>query len=65
MPALDWAGSACLLYSDGGISTAVGVIDNGVEGLVNPLPEDHGRSRPANKKEQKSEKNMSPSPVMD
>lgn len=31
-----------LLDSEGGISTSVGVIDHGIEGLVDPLPEEHG-----------------------
>lgn len=35
-----------LLDSEGGISTSVGVIDHGIEGLVDPLPEEHGRCGP-------------------
>lgn len=37
---------AVLLHSEGGVSTSVGVIDHGIEGLVNPLPEEHGRCGP-------------------
>lgn len=36
-----------LLHGHGSVATAVGVVDNGVEGLVDPLPEDHGWGRPA------------------
>lgn len=32
---------------DGGRSIAVGVVDNGIEGLVHPLPEHHSRHCPA------------------
>lgn len=39
---------ASLLHGDGSVSTAVGVVDNGVEGLVNPLPEHNCWSSPAN-----------------
>ena len=35
-----------LLYSEGSVSTSVGVIDHGIEGLVNPLPEQHRRRGP-------------------
>lgn len=37
-----------LLHSYGGIPTPVGVVDNSVKGLVNPLPEDYSRSCPGN-----------------
>lgn len=40
-----------LLHSHGGVPAPVGVVDDGVEGLVNPLPEDHSWSRPGNEKE--------------
>lgn len=43
---------ASLLHGQWGISTAVGVVDNSVEGLVNPLPEHHSRSSPANTRAQ-------------
>lgn len=35
-----------LLHSEGRVSTPVGVIDHGVEGLVDPLPEQHRRRGP-------------------
>lgn len=37
-----------LLYSYGGVPAPVCVVDDSVEGLVNPLPEDYGGSRPGN-----------------
>ncbi|KAL0608364.1 hypothetical protein AAY473_024977 [Plecturocebus cupreus] len=36
----------CAWLIEGSISTSVGVIDNGIEGLVNPLPEQHSRRSP-------------------
>ena len=33
-----------LLWSDGGGSIAVGVVDQSVEGLIHPLPEHHSRN---------------------
>lgn len=35
-----------LLYREGSISTSIGVVDNGIEGLVYPLPEKHSRCSP-------------------
>ena len=35
-----------LLDSEGSISTSVGVVDHGIEGLVDPLPEKHCWSGP-------------------
>lgn len=37
-----------LLHSYGGVPAPVGVVDNSVKGLVNPLPEDDSGSRPGN-----------------
>lgn len=36
-----------LLDSEGSVATSIGVIDHGVERLVNPLPEEHRRRGPA------------------
>lgn len=33
-------------HSDGSIATAVGVVNDGVEGLIHPLPEHHGGGLP-------------------
>lgn len=46
-----WGGAGdgdlwALLDGEGRFPTSVGVIDHGVEGLVDPLPEQHGRRRP-------------------
>lgn len=37
-------------HSDGSIATAVGVVDNSIEGLIHPLPEHHGWGLPEGKK---------------
>lgn len=42
----EWWTLTVLLYSEGSVSTSVGVIDHGVEGLVDPLPEEHRRCGP-------------------
>lgn len=33
-------------HSDGSIATAVGVVNDGIEGLIHPLPEHHGWGLP-------------------
>lgn len=33
-------------YSDGSVTAAVGVVHDGVEGLIQPLPEHHGWGLP-------------------
>lgn len=33
-------------HGDGGVTTAVGVVNNSVEGLIHPLPEHHGGGLP-------------------
>lgn len=33
-------------HSNGSIAATVGVVNNGVEGLIHPLPEHHGRGLP-------------------
>lgn len=37
-----------LLHSYGGVPAPVGVVDNSVKGLVNPLPKDYSGSCPGN-----------------
>lgn len=39
-------GLSALLDGERRVSTSVGVVDHGVEGLIDPLPEHHGRRRP-------------------
>lgn len=39
-------GSRALPDSKGGVSAPVGVVDHGIEGLVDPLPEQHRRRGP-------------------
>lgn len=43
-------GGVFLPHSDGSITTAVGVVDNGIEGLIDPLPEYHSWRLPGRTK---------------
>lgn len=47
---------------DGGGGVAVGVVDNGIEGLVHPLPENHGRHCPAEGRDQERARGLSGTP---
>lgn len=47
---LMWASAGHLPNCDGCIAAPVGVIDYSVEGLIDPLPEHDGWSRPADRK---------------
>lgn len=39
-------GDELLPHSDGSITTAVGVVNDGIEGLIHPLPEHHSWGLP-------------------